>query len=64
MVEPIVVKRDFPAQWTKGLKPLDKLELGRLRFDEKWTTWQLAKYYNCHRSTILRKLALIKSSVS
>ena len=60
MVEPIVVKRDFSAEWTKGLKLIDLTELARLRFIEKWTIEQLSKYYNCSRSTVLNKLKRAK----
>ncbi len=62
MVEPTVVKREFPAQWAKVMKPLDKNELGRLRFVEKWGIEELSKYFKCHRGTILRKLAEIRTS--
>ena len=52
--EPVTVEREYAAVWKRAR--LDRDELARLRFGERWTVMRLVAHFGFSRTTIKREL--------
>jgi len=58
-LKPLVLIREYPVQWRERPK-VDLSELARLRWVEKWTALCIQEHFGCNRSTVFKKLKLLR----